>query len=209
MLTNKLLSLSLINTEWLVYLLLFLSVVSVAVIIERFMVLKAKNKDQGVKTKVDLLLQNGGRNLDEALRSDESAAAEVARAALHNYKGCGIDVEDSIALAVTEERLVLEKRLVILATVGANAPFLGLLGTVLGIIHAFYNLSLHIKAGPEAVMGGISEALVTTALGLFVAIPAAVAYNYFLRRIKIIMVNAENFTRIVLNRASYSGKTQG
>ncbi|OHE11896.1 MAG: flagellar motor protein MotA, partial [Sulfurimonas sp. RIFOXYC2_FULL_36_7] len=80
-------------------------------------------------------------------------------------------------------RILLEKRLGILATFGNNAPFIGLFGTVLGIINAFHTLSKGDEFGINAVMGGISEALVATAAGLFVAIPSVIAYNYFIRKI--------------------------
>lgn len=88
-------------------------------------------------------------------------------------------------------RILLEKRLGILATFGNNAPFIGLFGTVLGIINAFHTLSKGSEFGVNAVMGGISEALVATATGLFVAIPSVIAYNYFVRKIKMILLNIE------------------
>jgi biopolymer transport protein ExbB/TolQ len=75
----------------------------------------------------------------------------------------------------------LQSRLGIIGTIGATAPFLGLFGTVLGIIRAFRDLSLSGGAGPAVVADGIAEALVTTAAGLLVAIPAVIAYNYFVR----------------------------
>ncbi len=87
-----------------------------------------------------------------------------------------------------ELKLSLEKRLGILATFGNNAPFIGLFGTVLGIIEAFHALSKTEEFGIRVVMGGISEALVATALGLFVAIPSVMAYNFFVRKIKKILL---------------------
>ncbi len=87
-----------------------------------------------------------------------------------------------------ELKLALEKRLGILATFGNNAPFIGLFGTVLGIIEAFHALSVSNEFGIRVVMRGISEALVATALGLFVAIPSVMAYNYFVKRVKKILL---------------------
>ena len=81
------------------------------------------------------------------------------------------------------ERLVLERRLTFLGTLGNNAPFIGLFGTVLGIIRAFHDLSLGSMKGHTSVMAGISEALVATAIGLFVAIPAVMAFNYFQKQV--------------------------
>ena len=93
------------------------------------------------------------------------------------------------------ERPHLEKNLGFLATLGSNAPFIGLLGTVLGIIHAFASLSTS-QGDPSVVMRGISEALVATAVGLFVAIPAVVAFNYFQKQVKFILINAESVKQI-------------
>jgi biopolymer transport protein ExbB len=94
-------------------------------------------------------------------------------------------------LCEADVRLGLEKNLGILATFGNNAPFIGLFGTVLGVINAFHTLGLDASFGVNAVMGGISEALVATATGLFVAIPSVMAYNYFVRRIKTLLLMRE------------------
>jgi biopolymer transport protein ExbB len=90
-----------------------------------------------------------------------------------------------------EIQLLLDQRLGILATFGNNAPFIGLFGTVLGVIDAFHRLGSAGDFAVNAVMGGISEALVATAMGLFVAIPCVIAYNYFLRRMRRIMLRRE------------------
>lgn len=90
---------------------------------------------------------------------------------------------DRVVLAYTrEERLKLEKGLSVLATLGSNAPFIGLFGTVLGIIRAFAYLGS--QSGSSAVMSGVSQALYATALGLFVAIPAIIAFNVFTQNVK-------------------------
>jgi biopolymer transport protein ExbB len=85
-------------------------------------------------------------------------------------------------------KLLLEKRLGILATFGNNAPFIGLFGTVLGVMKAFHDLGVSNEFGVRVVMEGISQALVATALGLFVAIPCVIAYNYFVRKVKTILL---------------------
>ncbi|WP_345972741.1 MotA/TolQ/ExbB proton channel family protein [Sulfurimonas diazotrophicus] len=99
---------------------------------------------------------------------------------------------DASAYPEAQLRLKLEKRLGILATFGNNAPFIGLFGTVLGVINAFHTLGADASFGVNAVMGGISEALVATATGLFVAIPSVMAYNYFVRRIKTVLLKRES-----------------
>jgi biopolymer transport protein ExbB len=121
--------------------------------------------------------------------------------------GAALNFDDSLSIAVSEEKLDLDRRIAILGTLGSNAPFIGLFGTVLGIIHAFHSLAQNTKGGPGAVMSGISEALVATALGLFVAIPAVAAYNYFVRYIKKIIVSSENFARLAA--AAYIDASKG
>ena len=105
--------------------------------------------------------------------------------------------------AVALERMRLERRLAFLGTLGNNAPFIGLLGTVIGVIEAFEVLgtsdALRATAGSSsAIMTGIAEALVATAVGLFVAIPAVAAYNYFQRRIQSVIANTEALSKVLL-----------
>jgi len=88
-------------------------------------------------------------------------------------------------------RLSLESYLGILATFGNNAPFIGLFGTVLGIIQAFHTIGSNNAFDVQPIMQGISEALIATATGLFVAIPCVIAYNYFIRRVKVILTQKE------------------
>jgi len=92
---------------------------------------------------------------------------------------------------IIEERVFLERRMTILASLGNNAPFIGLLGTVLGIIKAFYNLGTLGNTGAEVVMRSISTALLATASGLLIAIPVVIANNYFNRKIKVMTQNME------------------
>lgn len=94
-------------------------------------------------------------------------------------------------------RMYLEKRLSFLGTLGANAPFIGLFGTVLGIIHAFKDLSVSGEGG-QSVMAGISEALVATAVGLFVAIPAAIFFNVFKKKANDMMAYADSLSHFIL-----------
>ena len=88
-------------------------------------------------------------------------------------------------------RLSLEARLGILATFGNNAPFIGLFGTVLGVIQAFHMIGSSNAFDVQPIMQGISEALIATATGLFVAIPCVIAYNYFTRRVKMVLIQKE------------------
>ncbi|HAM37036.1 MAG TPA: MotA/TolQ/ExbB proton channel family protein [Elusimicrobia bacterium] len=101
------------------------------------------------------------------------------------------DLEELLASKRMEERLKLERYLGVLGTLGNIAPFIGLFGTVVGIIKAFRDLALSGGGGPAVVAKGIAEALVATAAGLLVAIPAVIIYNYFMRKVKAISVEME------------------
>jgi biopolymer transport protein ExbB len=94
------------------------------------------------------------------------------------------------------ERSALEKHLIILGSLGNNAPFIGLFGTVLGIITAFNDLAVSGQSGVSAVMAGISSALVATALGIFVAVPAVIANNAFHTRLKRLTTNAQSLIHL-------------
>ena len=105
--------------------------------------------------------------------------------------------------------LYLGKRLSFLGTLGANAPFIGLLGTVLGIIHAFKDLALTEGGGGPAVMAGIAEALVATAVGLLVAIPAVVMYNFFHRRLHVVQERSRFLEQLLLAHLDGAAGTAG
>ena len=120
-----------------------------------------------------------------------------------------VAAERAMAGTVTAERMRMERGLPFLATVGANAPFIGLFGTVLGIIHAFHDLSVNTSEASEAVMAGISEALVATAVGLLVAIPAVVLYNSFQRWVKSRLARSESLAQLVLARLTGEAQAHG
>ncbi|HNX24081.1 MAG TPA: MotA/TolQ/ExbB proton channel family protein [Spirochaetota bacterium] len=103
-----------------------------------------------------------------------------------------------------EERIFLERRIIVLGTLGNNAPFIGLLGTVLGIIKAFYNLGTLGNTGAEVVMRSISTALLATACGLLIAIPVVMLNNFFSKRLKNIMQNLEILSREALAASAKS-----
>lgn len=207
MITQELLSVSLLGTEWILYLLIIISVFSWGVMLERFLILLKK---RGNLEKLESEIQNSVRKGEwnkilEVLEQDRSTAATVASKLIKHVTQKWANVEECMAVVLSEEKLKLESRIAFLGTIVSIAPFVGLLGTVLGIINAFHGLSMN-KQGGDLVMAGISEALVATALGLFVAIPAAAAYNYFVRVIKKIIVSSENFTRRLL--ISFSSKEE-
>ena len=137
--------------------------------------------------------QDAIRYMEEQSRTEpfSKIALDAAQAAAHHQRSEGSRLVESLnrsefvdrALrqAVTRESLRLESGLTVLATVGSTAPFVGLLGTVWGIYHALIKIGQTGQASIDAVAGPVGEALIMTALGLFVAIPAVLAYNFFVR----------------------------
>ncbi len=114
----------------------------------------------------------------------------------------GVDnVDRAMKRATSVEITKLEKSLTFLATTGSTAPFIGLFGTVWGIMNAFRGLSVTHSSSIQAVAPGIAEALVATAVGLAAAIPAVVAYNHFLQRIRVLAADMDNFAHEFLNIA--------
>jgi len=184
MLVEYLMQWTLLGSEWVLWLLIGLPVVSVAIMIERLWFFRSNAAAwDRLQSRVEPLLRTGDlKALSEVLGTWPGSEAEVLRAGLDGARKDRAAAEKMVHAALTLERQRMERRLSVLGTLGNNAPFIGLFGTVLGIIRAFHDLSLDTRGGAATVMAGISEALVATAAGLFVAIPAVIAYNYFMRR---------------------------
>ena len=100
-----------------------------------------------------------------------------------------------MSIALSEQRLLLERNLGFLGTMGNTAPLIGLLGTVWGIMRAFHDMASTGSAGPSVVAAGVAEALFTTAAGLLVAVPAVLLFNHFTRRVAVMLTVAENHAR--------------
>jgi biopolymer transport protein ExbB len=187
MLTHKLFNVfTYVGAEWVLWLLLVLSVVSVAFVVERLIYF---NRHSVPDTAALLPLLSAGK-FDEAkaiLAGRRGMEAAVVLAAIESAPQGPDSVEEVIASTIAREKPQYERFLGFLGTVGSNAPFVGLFGTVLGIIKAFHDLGASGAKGAQiqqTVMAGISEALVATAVGLAVAIPAVVGYNVFTRWLK-------------------------
>jgi biopolymer transport protein ExbB len=188
-----------------VILLFFMSAYSIGVMIDRFMAYNAaKKQSRQFAPAVAGALREG--KLDEAVkiadRYKKSHLAKVVVAGLQEFQAHQISTEipgEEIAAShralERAEAIVhaeLKRGVSGLATIASSAPFVGLFGTVAGIINAFQGISTQKSTGLGAVAGGISEALVTTAIGLFVAVPAVWAYNYFTGRIEAFDVDMGN-----------------
>ena len=187
MIADKLLAFTLLGAGWVLWLLLGLSVLSVAVMIERALYFARRRMSRQFKPLLDQC-QRGDLSGAAALAKSDSMEAEVIRNAASVAQGGQEAVEKAVQSTIDRRRLEYEQWLFVLGTLGNNAPFIGLFGTVLGIIRAFADLAVANKGGGAStagsVMAGISEALVATAVGLFVAIPAVLAFNIFQRLLK-------------------------
>jgi biopolymer transport protein ExbB/biopolymer transport protein TolQ len=184
-----------------------LSIISVGVVVDKFRRFQlAARQTQIFKRKFGEFLHGGDiQSLIEASNMHQNShVAQVVSAAINEYEGVrqkGADPVASLELVTSaledstaETLLAMKRGLGFLATIGSTAPFIGLFGTVVGIINAFRSIASAGAGGMAVVSGGMAEALVSTGLGIFVAIPAVVAYNQFTG-------NLENF-RVEMNRAS-------
>jgi biopolymer transport protein ExbB len=216
MLSKLFLGLSLIGAEWVLYLLVCLSVLSLALIIERYWFYRTAC--QGLE---EFRKQVRSSTLDGKLGD----ATQLAKARIRKSDSTPPDLEAEMALillshqntptevltelaqdAVIRARLSWDKNLSTLATIGSNAPFIGLFGTVLGIIKAFHDLSQQASGGAQNVTSGISEALVATAVGLMVAIPAVIAFNLFQRKVKASLAEAEALKSFLIGKLATANK---
>ncbi len=185
--------------------LFLMSAWSIGVMIDRLMAFSAARKQsRQFAPAVAGALREG--KLDEAVkiadRFKKSHLAKVVVAGLQEFQAHqisseipGEEIEASKRALERSEAIVhaeLKRGISGLATIGSTAPFVGLFGTVVGIINAFTSISTEKSTGLGAVAGGISEALVTTAIGLFVAIPAVWMYNYFTGKIEAFDVEMGN-----------------
>ncbi len=196
-----------VHAGWVMWLLLGLSVISLALIMERALFFLSLRGDiRWLSSRLDELLRE--QRYREAMDLMSSSKLPEAAAVVAGLKHADLgptSAEKAMSGALALERMRLERGLAFLATLGNNAPFIGLLGTVIGVIESFEVLGTNPAAGnaaQQAVMAGIAEALVSTAIGLVVAIPSVAAYNYFQRRITSVMANAEALTDVLLAHLS-------
>jgi len=186
MLVDRLLKVALAGSTWVLWLLLALSVLSFTAMLERWLFFRRHGDDiPALRARLSRAL--AARDFGAAkkiLSASASIEARVLLAALAWEKGGPAAVQDAVESELGAARKELDRGTNLLGTLGTNAPFVGLFGTVLGVIEAFHQLSAGAaKAAMGNVMSGIAEALVATGVGLFVALPAVVAYNVAQKRI--------------------------
>ena len=214
-LSDKFLELAAVGSEWILWLLLGLSLLTVAVMIERLIFYGGlRNRDAALVKQLHSALADNDLARAQALVKDSAApGGRIATQMLETSARGGASMAAIMAALRPTEKLRLERNLNFLGTVGANAPFIGLLGTVLGIIETFRAIERTGVAGSaeysNQVMAGIYEALVATAVGLLVAIPADIAYNFFTRRVKALLGESDALTNMVLALFSHRSDERG
>lgn len=189
---------------------LVLSILGVAVIIERaYTVGKASTDAKKLVAGVlQALKKDGPDGAREILEKTEGPVAAVLHAGLLRAE-MGVDaVERSIVTAAAIETSFLERGLIWLASVANISPLVGFLGTVSGMIHAFEAIAAADQVSAKLVASGISEALITTASGLIVAIPVQAAYNYFVQRVDRFGVEMEESSADLLDALSAAGASK-
>jgi biopolymer transport protein ExbB len=199
-LAERLLGLTLIGADWVFWILILLSILSVAVMVERAIRLVGRRSgaDALGRELFDRLSKGDVGGARRALSSMRSPETDVVLSGIDHFERGAAAVSAAMASARSTLRLDLERNLGILGTLGNNAPFIGLFGTVLGIIKAFADLAHNQSGGITVVMTGIAEALVATALGLLVAIPAVIAFNYFQGKIRRILGRVDATANLVI-----------
>jgi biopolymer transport protein ExbB len=183
---ERLTAFAMLGAGWVMWLLVLLSVIILAIILERAWYLwktrtNALALQEALRKKLD---QGDYEGAEKLLSISPSFEASIARAGISGAEGGPEVAEERIRGAKVVAKGRMERNLAFIGTVGNNAPFVGLLGTVIGIIRAFQ--ALHESQGQvsEGLMAEVGEALVATAIGLLVALPAVAAYNFFQRVIK-------------------------
>lgn len=210
---QTLLGLPIFHSEWVLYLLLALSLLSIAVMVERGIFYFRRSIDiEAVQHAFAKALDDGDfEAAASALGKHDVLETRVVLAGLKAYEKGPESVEDLIAGSLGRERAVYERRLGFLATLASNAPYIGLFGTVLGIVRSFSDLASNMSEASSAVMAGIAEALIATAVGLVVAIPAVIAFNVFKARVMRSVTDCQSLARVLLAelKAENLGREEG
>jgi biopolymer transport protein ExbB len=200
-----------LGAEWVLWLLIALSVLSIGVMIDRALWFRSRDIDTDKLTRElrGAFERNELERFEAKYKDDHSVAAQVTlRGLAERARG-----PEAVAEAMHGERArwrnAADRNLIILGTLGNNVPFVGLFGTVLGVINAFEHLRQKTEAATDKTLDLVAEALSATAFGLLVAIPAVVAFNYFSRRLRVMMGSADHCAHTVLSMLHGSEKPDG
>ncbi len=169
------------------YILLFCSFISITILLERLLYYRKRSRTERSEFmfKIRRVLKSGNLERAKEICKDSPAPfSEVVHTGLELHGRSEKEISNAMEREITIETTKLERYTGIDATIGNTAVYIGLFGTVLGIIRAFHDIAAAGSGGMAIVIGGVAEALVCTATGLFVAIPAVIAYNYFTKRVE-------------------------
>jgi biopolymer transport protein ExbB len=175
------------------------SMFMLGVAIERTLYFR-KRKGQPDVTLEKVLEKLKFRDIESASQDCERSVHPLGNVALQVFKGNQRErepIEERMQIEISQQKMLLERNLGVLGTLAAVAPLIGLLGTVWGIMRAFSDMAITGSAAPSVVAAGVAEALVTTAAGLIVAVPALMLYNHFTRRMNVMLTVAENHARTI------------
>ena len=196
----KLTAFAMLGATWVMWVLIGLSIGGLAVAFDRAIyLLRTSDNVHRLKKEILLLLTRGQLvAARERLAKSRSFEARIVESTLESPEDGAASAEDRMAGATQVAKIRMEKRLAFLGTLGANAPFVGLLGTVIGIIRAFAELNTAGGQVSAGLMTQVGEALVATAIGIMVALPAIAFFNGFQRVIKTRLSRADSFGREVM-----------
>lgn len=168
------------------YILLFCSILSIAIFLERIIYYRKRSKTKRAEfmMRAETALKTGDiKKAMEICKETLSPFSNVVYSGLQLYGHHKREISNAMEREITIETTKLERYTEIVGTIGNTAVYIGLFGTVLGIIRAFHDIAVAGAGGMSIVIGGVAEALVCTATGLFVAIPAVIAFNYFTKKV--------------------------
>lgn len=204
---ERLTAFAMLGAEWVMWLLVLLSIVVLAIVFERAYYMFA-TRDDFATLQAQLLKLLGAGDIEGAKKRMRASKSFEARIALSGVNAAGdgaASAEERMASESRLAKLAMERNLAFVGTVGNNAPFVGLLGTVIGVIGAFHELDQSGGQVSAGLMSEIGEALVATAIGLLVAIPAVAFFNLFLRLIKGRLMRGEALGHDVLAHLKADG----
>ncbi len=203
---------ALLGAGWVLWLLAILSVLSITVMIERAVFfIRARLDIASTSTRLRKSLEAGGgeKALAELRPLIRAPEVRILVAGMEREAGGVAAVEEAMGARRAVETVAMQRFLAFLGTLGPTAPFIGLFGTVLGIIGAFHNLAFNPQGGIGVVMAELSEALVATAAGLLVAIPAVIVYNVFMRAVQRRLSGAQTLGGLYLSWLQARGREAG
>ena len=201
MLSEQFVAFAQLGAEWVLWLLIFLSVLSVGIMIDRALWFRSRDVDTEKFTRElrGAFERDELDRIEQKYKDDPAVPVQVAlRGLAERTRG-----PEAVAEAMQGERVrwrnAGDRHLIVLGTLGNNVPFVGLFGTVLGVINAFENLRQKTAQAEDRTLDLIAEALAATAFGLLVAIPAVIAFNYFTRRMRVLLGSADEAAHTVMS----------